>query len=173
MLRLRKDQPSLWESVLPEEVLALSEELTKVDALLDNERFFATFREKFSTHLGSPALPVATYLRMMYLKRRYNLGYENLVKEVKDSFSWRRFCHLAFNDPVPDATTLIKLTRKYSEATVQALNDALVLKLKGGKLVRGKKLRLDTYVVEANIHYSTDTSLIADGIKVITGRWPG
>jgi hypothetical protein len=48
-----------------------------------------------------------------------------LVKEVKDSFSWR-LCHLAFNDLVPDASTLIKLTHKYGEATVQALNDALV-----------------------------------------------
>ncbi len=151
----RKDQPSLWESVLPEEVLQLFEELTKVDALLDDERFFAPFREKFSTHLGRPTLPIATYLRMIYLKRWYNLRYENLVKEVKDSFSWRRFCHLAFNDSVPDAT-------------VQVLNDALVLKLKEEKLVRGRKLRLDTYVMEADIHHPTDTSLIADGIKVVT-----
>jgi IS5 family transposase len=168
MLRVRKDQPSLWESVLPEEMLALSEELTKVDALLDDERFFAPFREKFGTHLGRPTVPVATYLRMMYLKRRYNLGYESLVKEVRDSFSWRRFCQLALNDSVPDASTLIKLTHKYGEEAIQALNDALVLKLKEGKLVRGRKLRLDTYVVEANIHHPTDTSLLADGIRVIT-----
>lgn len=39
------DQPSLWESVLPEEVLRLSEQLAKVDALLEDERFFAPFRE--------------------------------------------------------------------------------------------------------------------------------
>ena len=39
MLRIRRDQPSLWESVLPEEVLRLSEELAKVDALLEDERF--------------------------------------------------------------------------------------------------------------------------------------
>lgn len=168
MLRLRRIQPSLWENVLPEEVLRLSEELSRVDALLDDERFFAPFREKFTTRWGRPTVPVATYLRMMYLKRRYRLGYESLVKEVQDSFTWRRFCHLAFNDPVPDATTLIKLTHKYGEATVEALNEALVLKLKEEKLVRGKKLRLDTYVIEANIHYPTDTSLLADGIKVIT-----
>lgn len=168
MLRLRSPQPSLWESVLPEEVLRLSEELAKVDALLNDERFFAPFREKFSCRWGRPSVPVATYLRMMYLKRRYKLGYESLVKEVNDSFSWRRFCHLSFNDPVPEASTLIKLTHKYGEATVNALNDALVLKLKEEKLVRGKKLRLDTYVIEANIHYPTDTSLLADGIRVIT-----
>ena len=149
-------------------MLALSEELARVDALLDDERFFAPFREKFSTHLGRPTVPVATYLRMMYLKRRYNLGYESLVKEVKDSFSWRRFCQLALNDPVPDASTLIKLTHKYGEATVQALNDALVLKLKEAKVIKGRKLRMDTMVTEANIHYPTDTGLLADGVRVVT-----
>lgn len=168
MLRMRRDQPSLWESVLPEEVLALSEELTKVDVLLDDERFLAPFRERFYTRVGRPTIPVATYLRMMYLKRRYELGYESLVKEVKDSFSWRRFCQLSFNDPVPDASTLIKLTHKYGETTVHALNDALVLKLKEEKVIRGRKLRMDTMVAEANIHYPTDSSLLADGVRVIT-----
>jgi IS5 family transposase len=168
MLILRRDQPSLWDSVLPEGALALSEELARVDALLDDDRFFAPFRERFYTRIGRPTVAVATYLRMMYLKRRYGLGYESLVKEVKDSFSWRRFCHLSLSDRVPDSTTLIKLTHKYGEDTVRALNDALVLKLKEGKVIRGKKLRIDTTVVEADIHHPTDTGLLTDGIRVIS-----
>jgi len=168
MLMLRRDQPSLWDSVLPEGALALSEELARVDALLDDDRFFAPFRERFYTRIGRPTVAVATYLRMMYLKRRYRLGYESLVKEVKDSFSWRRFCHLSLSDRVPDSTTLIKLTHKYGEDTVRALNDALVLKLKEGKVIRGKKLRIDTTVVEADIHHPTDTGLLTDGIRVIS-----
>lgn len=168
MLRLRRDQPCLWESLLPPEVLKLSEELSTVDALLDDERFFGPFREKFYTRVGRPTVPVDTYLRMMFLKRRYKLGYKALVKEVEDSFTWRRFCRLPFNDRVPDASSLVKLTWKYGSATVRALHDALVLKLKEEKLVRGRKLRLDTQVVEANIHYPTDTSLLRDGIRVIT-----
>ena len=47
------------------------------------------------------------------------------------------------------------------------LNDALVLKLKERKVIRGRKLRLDTTVVEADIHYPTDTGLLADGVRVI------
>lgn len=167
MLRLRKDQMSLWESVLPPELFRLNEELTNVDELLDDERFFAPFREGFFTRIGRPSVPVETYLRMMYLKRRYQLGYEILVKEVSDSFAWRRFCHLSLEDPVPDDTTLIKLTKKYGEDTLRELNEAIVLKLKEGKVIRGKKLRLDTTVTEANIHHPTDASLLADGIKVI------
>lgn len=168
MLRLRRDQPSLWESVLPPELFQMSDELADVDKILNDERFFAPFRQRFYSRVGRPTIPVATYLRMMYLKRRYKLGYETLVKEVKDSFTWRCFCHLSLEDRVPDDTTLIKLTRKYGEDTLRDLNDALVLKLKEEKLIRGRKLRMDTMVTEANIHYPTDTSLLADGVKVIT-----
>ena len=171
MLRLdnsSQQNPSLWESVLPPELFQMNEELTRVDKLLDDERFLAPFRERFGTRMGRPTTAVATYLRMMYLKHRYGLGYEVLVKEVSDSLAWRRFCHLTLGDRVPDSTTLIKLTHKYGAATVQALNDALVLKLKEGKVVRGKKLRIDTTVVESDIHHPTDTGLLTDGIRVIT-----
>jgi IS5 family transposase len=158
----------LWESVLPPELFQMNEELTRVDTLFDDERFFAPFRERFGTRMGRPTTAVATYLGMMYLKHRYQLGYEVLVKEVKDSFAWRRFCHISLDDRVPDSTTLIKLTHKYGEDTVRALNDALVLKLKEGKVVRGRKLRIDTTVVESDIHHPTDTGLLTDGIRVIT-----
>lgn len=76
-------------------------------------------------------MPIAAYLRMIHLKRCYRLGYESLVKEVKDSFSCWRFCHLALTDPVSDASTLINLTHKSDGATVNNLNDATLLKLKG------------------------------------------
>jgi IS5 family transposase len=171
MLRLDNDsqeQPTLWESVLPPELFQLNEELTQVDHLLNDERFLVPFKAKFGTVIGRPTTAVATYLRMMYLKYRYQLGYEVLVKEVKDSFAWRRFCHLSLDEKVPESTTLIKLTHKYGEETVKALNEALVLKLKESKVVRGKKLRIDTTVVESDIHYPTDTGLLNDGIRVIT-----
>jgi len=171
MLRLdnsSQQNPSLWETVLPPELFKMNDELTKVDKLLDDERFFAPFRERFDARMGRPTTAVATYLRLMYLKYRYQLGYEVLVKEVSDSFAWRRFCHLALDDRVPDSTTLIKLTHKYGENTVRALNDALVLKLKERKVVRGRKLRIDTTVVESDIHHPTDTGLLNDGIRVIT-----
>jgi IS5 family transposase len=171
MLRIdnsSQQNPSLWETVLPPELFQMNEELTQVDKLLDDERFLAPFRERFYTRMGRPTTAVATYLRMMYLKHRYQLGYEVLVKEVSDSLVWRRFCHLDLGDRVPDSTTLIKLTHKYGADTVATLNDALVLKLKEGKIVRGRKLRIDTTVVESDVHHPTDTGLLNDGIRVIT-----
>jgi IS5 family transposase len=171
MLRLdnsSQQNPSLWELVLPPELFQMNEELTQVDKLLDDERFLAPFKERFDIRMGRPTTAVATYLRLMYLKYRYGMGYEVLVKEVSDSLAWRRFCHLALDDRVPDSTTLIKLTHKYGADTVHALNDALVLKLKEGKVIRGRKLRIDTTVVESDIHHPTDTGLLHDGIRVIS-----
>src|SRR6266550_9599800 len=80
MLRTRNDQPTLWESVLPQELLRLPAELTGVDALLDDERFFAPFRTRFDLTFGRPSTPIETYLRLMFLKFRYRLGYESLCR---------------------------------------------------------------------------------------------
>jgi IS5 family transposase len=78
------------------------------------------------------------------------------------------FFSTLLDDTVPDSTTLIKLTHKYGDETVKALNEALVRKLKENRVVRGKKLRIDTTVVESDIHYPTDTGLLNDSIRVIT-----
>ena len=77
MLRLDNDsqeQLSFWESVLPPELFQMNVELTQVDKLLGDERFLTPFQQKFGTGMGRPTTAVATYLRMMYLKYRYQLG---------------------------------------------------------------------------------------------------
>jgi IS5 family transposase len=55
MLRTRAPEASLWEAVLPEEVLRLSEELARVDALLDDSAFFVPF---FDPRVGRPSIPM-------------------------------------------------------------------------------------------------------------------
>src|SRR5258705_3300412 len=94
MLRTRNDQPTPWESIIPAEYLRLPAELEQVDALLDDERFFAPFAAFFSPTQGRPSIPMETYLRMMFLKFRYRLGYESLCTEVADSISWHYFCRI-------------------------------------------------------------------------------
>ena len=59
-------QVSLWESLLPEEVLRLPVELARVDALLDDPAFFAPFAPRFDPLIGRPSTPVEWYLRLMF-----------------------------------------------------------------------------------------------------------
>ena len=66
MFRTIGDQPSLWESLLPEEVLRLPRELAQVDVLLDDPAFFAPFAPHFDPLIRRPSTPVECYLRLMF-----------------------------------------------------------------------------------------------------------
>ena len=167
MLRLKPDSFDLWDSVLPDELKKLPEELGRVDELLQDERFMEPFITRFNTTLGRPTVPVVTFIRLMYLKFRYKLGYETLVQEVSDSLSWRRFCGIGYQQWVPEASTLIKLTHKYGDEVFRQLHDLIIQDLVRRRIVRGRKIRVDTTVIASNIHYPTDSSLLGDGIRRI------
>ena len=158
------DQCSLWESILPEELRRLPEELARVDALLDGEAFFAPFVPFFDPRIGRPSTPMETYLRLMFLKFRYRLGYESVCREVSDSISWQRFCRIPFGTRVPHPTTLMKITTRCGDDAVAGLNEALLAKAATAKLLRTDKVRADTTVVEAAVSYPTDSGLLAKAI---------
>jgi IS5 family transposase len=169
VLRESDPQPSLWEALLPEELKRLPAELARVDAYLDDERFIAPWRTLFDRRLGRPSVPVDTLLRLLYLKHRYQLGYESLCKEVSDSISWRRFCRIGLDGPVPHPTTLVKLVGRAGPEVVEQLNQALLAKLAQDKLLRGRKLRVDTTVVEADIDHPTDADLLEKAVRKLGG----
>jgi transposase, IS5 family len=172
MFRTVGDEPPLWESLLPAEVLRLPGELARVDALLDDPAFFAPFATYFHPVLGRPSTPVECYLRLMFLKFRYRLGFESLCAEVSDSISWRRFCRIPLDGRVPHPTTLMKLTTRCGETAVAGLNEALLARAAGDKLLRTARLRADTTVLPANVSYPTDSGLLARAVRRIaaTGR---
>jgi IS5 family transposase len=161
------DQVSLWEAVLPAELLKLPDELARVDGLLDDPVFFAPFVPFFDPRMGRPSTPMETYLRLMFLKFRYRLGYESLCREVTDSITWRRFCRIGLDGSVPHPTTLMKLTTRCGSAAVDGLNEALLAKAAEAKLLRTHRIRVDTTVVAANVAYPTDSGLLARAVRRI------
>ena len=164
MLRTVNDQPTLWDSILPAELLVLPVELGRVDGLLDDPVFFAPFAAYFDVRIGRPSIPVESYLRLMFLKFRYRLGYESLCREVADSISWQRFCRIPLGTRVPHPTTLMKITTRCGDDAVAGLNEALLAKATAGKLLRTDKVRADTTVVEADVGYPTDSGLLAKAV---------
>ena len=164
MLRTVNDQLSLWDALLPSELLVLPDELARVDALLDDPVFLAPFAPFFDPRIGRPSVPIETYLRMMFLKFRYRLGYEALCREVGDSISWQRFCRIPLGTRVPHPTTLMKLTSRCGDTAVAGLNEALLAKAAEAKLLRTDKVRADTTVVEAAVAYPTDSGLLAKAV---------
>jgi len=165
MLRERAVGESLWEAVLPAELRELPAELGKVDGVLDDDRFMAPFRSRLTATIGRPTTPVETYLRLVYLKHRYGLGYETLCREVADSFTWRRFCRIALDGRVPDPSTLMKLTKRLGPGLLEELNAELLSLAVERKVLRSRRLRVDTTVVEADIRSPTDSGLCAHAVS--------
>jgi len=168
MLRERAVGESLWEAVLPAELRELPAELGKVDAILDDYRFLAPFRSRLTATTGRPTIPIESYLRLMYLKHRYGLGYETLCKEVADSFTWRRFCRIAVDGRVPDPSTLMKLTKRLGPELLEELNAELLALAVERKVLRSRRLRVDTTFVEADIRSPTDSGLCAHAVSRLT-----
>ncbi|MGO9872164.1 MAG: ISNCY family transposase [Acidimicrobiia bacterium] len=164
MLRTVSEQPTLWESILPAAVLGMPAELVAVDRLLDDPRFFEPYRRFFHARLGRPSVPIETYLRLMFLKYRYKLGFEPLCREVADSICWSRFCRIPLGGSTPHPTTLMKITTRCGEAAVNELNEALLAKAAEAKVLKTNRVRADTTVVEANVAYPSDSSLLAKGV---------
>jgi IS5 family transposase len=164
VFRTVNEQPTLWDTILPAELLVLPAELARIDALLDDSVFFAPFAAFFDARIGRPSIAMETYLRLMFLKFRYRLGYESLCREVADSISWRRFCRIPLGSRVPHPTTLMKITTRCGEPAVAGLNEALLVKAAAAKLLRIDKVRADTTVVEAEVAYPTDSGLLAKAV---------
>jgi IS5 family transposase len=104
----------------------------------------------------------------MYLKHRYGLGYETLCREVADSFTWRRFCRIALDGRVPDPSTLMKLTKRLGPELLEQLNGELLSLAVERRVLRSRRLRVDTTVVEADIRSPTDSGLCAHAVSRLT-----
>jgi len=169
LLRTKVDaQQTLWEAILPPELLRLPPGLEQVDHLLDDPVFFEPFVPFFHPVIGRPSIPMETYLRMMFLRFRYRLGFETLCAEVTDSLAWRRFCRIGITDVVPHPTTLMKITTRCGEQAVDRLNEALLRKAMAAHVVKLDRVRADSTVVPANVSYPTDSGLLSKGVAKLT-----
>jgi len=149
----------LFELLLPAGMRVLSGELAAIDGLLDDKRFFGPFRAFFDPTEGRPSIPIESYLRLMFLKYRYGLGYGRVCALVSDSITWRRFCRIGLEASVPDESTIRKITRRCGPELIDGLNAQLLTAARQRGQVDLDRVRVDTTVVEADIKYPTDSGL--------------
>ena len=124
MRKVISQQMSFGDGFIDASLYELDEELKKVDELLGDAKLLKPFEEVFDESMGRPGTAVGIYLRMMYLKFRWGLSYEEVEAEVRERLPWRYFCHLSLMDSVPDATTLIKLNQRFGEERITDLNSS-------------------------------------------------
>lgn len=173
MVRRRQGQRTLWEAVLPDADKLWPESLRRIDALLEDEAVLETVAHALearwpqSRRCGRPGTPVEVVVRMVILKHLYRWSYDELEREVRANLVYRAFARIGCQS-VPDAKTILKLARALGPEVIQALHRRVVELAIASGVVKGHRLRIDTTVVETNIHYPTDSSLLADGVRVLT-----
>src|SRR3954453_23642695 len=167
MLGTHAVEERLGAALLPEELLRVARGAARGAARLGDPAFFVPFVPLFDPRLGRPSTPMEVYLRLMFLKFRYRLGYGRLCREGSDSITWRRFCRIPLDGRVPHPTTLMKLTTRCGPAAVDGCNEALLAKAAEAKLLRPPRLRADPTVVPADVAYPTDSWLLAKAVRRI------
>ncbi|MHB8644387.1 MAG: ISNCY family transposase [Thermomicrobiales bacterium] len=147
--------------------------LRHLDRLLDDDVLYTRVRADLATRYprtlvhGRHSTPVEVLLRLMLVKHLYRWSYRETEARVADSLVLRWFCHVYFW-PVPDATTLLRWAHTIQPATLHALNDRVVQLALQSRVTSGRKLRIDGTAVQTVIHHPTDSSLLADGVRVLS-----
>lgn len=168
MRRPLSQQMSFGDGFVDASLYELDEELKKVDELLSNAQLLKPFEEVFDPSLGRPGTAVGIYLRMMYLKFRWGLSYEEVEREVRERLPWRYFCRLSLMDQVPDATTLIKLNQRFGEDRITGLNKHLVKQLLKSRSIKPRRIRIDSTTLEAHISYPNDVGVLHQAVNTLT-----
>jgi IS5 family transposase len=173
MIRLAYAQRSLVEVLLPDGEKLWDPVLRRIDAELEDEGLLDVMvealarRRPLSSRRGRPGTPAMVALRMLVLKHLHDWTFDECEREVRANLVYRAFCRIE-GERVPDAKTLIRLAQVLDGPVLKAVLAHLVAIARARRVVRGRRLRVDTTVVETTIHYPTDSTLLADGVRVLT-----
>jgi len=173
MVRRQHAQRNIFEMILPDGEKLWDPALRRIDEVLEDEALIDQVEEALrrrrpqSGVRGRPGTPVAVVLRMLVLKHLYQWSFEECEREVRGSLVYRAFCHIGC-EAVPDDTTLIRVAQALGPEVLKAMLERLVEVARRRQVVRGRKLRVDTTGVETNIHHPTDSTLLQDGVRVLT-----
>jgi len=174
VIATRRLQRSLADGIVSETVDDLWEPwMRHADQALEDEALLLIIQQelakrcKKSKTRGRPGTTAEIILRMMLLKHFRDWSFEDLTREVRANLVYRDFTRIG-GGKVPDDKTMGRLARQLGPEVVEKLHHRVVEIALEKKVATGRKLRVDTTVVETNIHYPTDSSLLGDGVRVLT-----
>jgi transposase, IS5 family len=167
-------QRSFGDGLISAEVADLWEGwMARVDVMLEDDAIVAAVHEALaqrhpqSRRRGRRGSPAEVVLRLLILKHVRNWSYAVLEREVRANLVYRDFTRVGA-DKMPDAKTMGRWGVALGPAVIKQLHDRIVQLAQGQGVVQGRRMRVDTTVVETNIHYPTDSSLLGDGVRVLT-----
>jgi IS5 family transposase len=174
VIERRRAQRSFGDGLIADEVKDLREGwMNHADRLLDDEAIVAAVYEALgrrhpkSRSRGRLGAPADVVLRLLVLKHVRNWSYEVLEREVRANLVYRDFTRVG-GGKMPDAKTIGRWGLAVGPETVKQVHERLVQMAQGEGIATGRRMRVDTTVVETNVHYPTDSSLLGDGVRVLT-----
>lgn len=173
MLRDKYESDPVFWAVIEQQAFKMEPELAAIDRLLEDEELYQLIKADLAKHrpktllTGRNSTPVEVILRMLAAKRLYGFSYAQTEQQVRDSLILRWFCRVYFN-PVLDHSNLNKWALLIQPETLHAFNERVTTLATSLKVTRGRKLRTDGTVVETNIRYPSDSSLLADGVRILS-----
>jgi IS5 family transposase len=173
MVQRRQRERSLFEVLLPDGHKLWPDWLRKIDTLLEDDAVIDTVAQGLearwpqSRRRGRPGTPAEIVLRMLILKHLFDWSYDDLEHEVRANLVYRAFTRIDAGD-VPDAKTILKIAQALGPDVIEQLHRQVIEVAKRAGVTHGRRFRIDTTVVETNVHYPTDSSLLQDGVRVLT-----
>jgi IS5 family transposase len=166
-------QSSLFYLPLARQAVLLKDDLLDpVDALLDDPDLVDCVRQRLrsrrplSCRTGRPSIAPDRLLRCCVMKHLKGWSFRELERELRSNLVYRRFTRFDA-DPTPDYSTFSRCFGLLGDVT-ERIHKRVVAKALEQRVARGHKMRSDTTVVESNVHYPTDSTLLGDGIRVLT-----
>jgi transposase, IS5 family len=174
VIAARRLQQSFADGLIREAVDDLWEPwMRHADQALEDEALLRIIQQELAKRCrksktrGRPGTTAEIILRMMLLKHFRDWSFEDLTREVRANLVYREFTRIG-GGKVPDDKTMGRLARQLGPEVVEKIHQRIVEIALEKKVATGRKLRVDTTVVETNIHYPTDSSLLGDGVRVLT-----
>lgn len=176
MIRKRAGQRSFSDAILfgahipdpktlLDPVLRQLDEVLAGDDLVDEVLDALRKRHPQSSRRGRPGTPAEVALRLLVLKHVRQWSFEELQWEVTGNVAYRAFCRID-SGKVPDAKTMIRINQAVDEATLRRVFERVVEQAKHRKVTRGRRMRVDTTVVETGVRYPLDSGLCEDVTRV-------
>ena len=174
MIEVRRAQRSFGDGFITAEIKDLQEPwMAHVDAMLADEAMVSAVhhalvqRHPQSHRRGRLGFPAEVVLRLLVLKHIRNWSYAVLEREVRANLVYRDFTRVGAAK-MPDAKTMGRWGVAMGPTVIHQIHDRIVQIARAHDVVQGRRMRVDTTVVENNIHYPTDSSLLGDGVRVLT-----
>jgi len=174
VIEMRRRQLSFGDGLIAGEVSDLREDwMEHADRVLDDEQIVAAVYEALvqrhpnSRRRGRRGIPAETVLRLLILKHVRNWSYDALEREVRANLVYRDFTRVG-GGKMPDAKTMGRWGVALGPEVIKQVHERLVRIAQDSGVTTGRRMRVDTTVVETNIHYPTDSTLLGDGVRVLS-----